>query len=108
MKKTLTTTLTGAALIAVIGLLFKLLHWPGANYMLILSLSTISITAFLRLSQEEGVSSKIGAIAGGLLPIGLLFKLMRWPNGQQIIYIAIGFALLSIGLMAFAKKEEGN
>ncbi|MFN8298141.1 MAG: hypothetical protein U0T75_03475 [Chitinophagales bacterium] len=108
MKKTLTSLLTVAALVVVIALLFKIMHWPGANFMLIAGLGTISIAVFLRLSQEEGLSSKIGAVAGGLLPIGLLFKLMRWPNGQEIIYIAIGFALLSIGLMAFAKKEEGN
>lgn len=106
MKKTLTNALTVSAFVTLLGLAFKIMHWPGANMLLIAGLGAVSIAVFLRLSQEDGISSKIGAAAGGLLPVGILFKLMRWPNGQEIIYAALAFALLSIGMMAFAKKEE--
>lgn len=105
MKKALTTTLTFAAIVTLVGLVFKILHWPGANILLIAGLGSITMAGFLRLSQEEGVSAKIGAVAAGLLPAGILFKLMRWPNGQLMIYIALAFALLSIGFQAFSKKE---
>lgn len=106
--KILTPILSGAAFAALIGMLFKILHWPGGSFLLILSLGTIANLFLIRATKADGISVKAGELAGAFISVGLLFKIMHWPNAQQLLYMALGLGLLSLAINVFGKKKEEN
>jgi hypothetical protein len=96
MKKTMfiSGAITGFSLIS--GSIFKLMHWPGANALLILGIITLSLI-FLPLvfllkikdskSKREKVIIGIGILIAILLCLATLFTLMHWPSGNGAIWL---------------------
>ena len=82
-RKTLIGTL---GIIYVLGVLFKLLHYKGADIMFVTSISGLSI-AFLEYAYRSKKS--IYAILPLLFAITLvfiLFKILHWPRPPYILY----------------------
>jgi hypothetical protein len=99
MKKIAYITGTFASMALVLGSLFKLMHWPGANILLIsgtLILTFLFVpyffyTQFKEQTEKKGkVVSIIGLIAAFLLCNGAFFKIMHWP-GASLMIVAFGF-----------------
>lgn len=75
----------------ILGILFKTLHWPGANVLLVSSGILLVITLALLLVRKRGpitvqlyfpallMGSLIAVVTGGL------FKIMHWPGANMLL-----------------------
>ena len=101
MRKTMHITGITAAILLLLGSIFKIQHWPGAGVMYVLgavSLCLVFMPLFLavRIKEKPGKLSTITNIIGILgaiaLCFGILFKIMHWPLAN--ILMNTGGALL--------------
>lgn len=83
-----------ATFFILLGLLFKLLHWPLAdrilfigNFSLIVTTITL-LSALLRYPAAFQTSSRVrnmcGAIGGALIGAGSIFKIMYWTGANML------------------------
>jgi len=114
--------------IAILATIMKLLHWPGANILLILSLLFLSILymyfgfAFfnnIRLREifkkdsykETAVLRIIGAIFTGIIIgsglIGILFVALFWPGGLIMLSFIIFFGLILLSFIVYKLIRTG-
>jgi len=100
----------------LIGLLFRLMHWSGGDFLLIITLSALSMVYFpLSFYFFSGKNLKdqnmpLSIAAGLFLSItttGVLFKLMYWKGSQPLLLIGTGagLILLVIALLMKSKKD---
>jgi len=103
MKATLFFSGFVAAFCIMLGMLFKIMHWPGADNLLFtgdLSLIVSMIMLIASTLYSSGAVTRtsfsrsiIGAGGGLLLGIGSCFKIMHWPGAN--IQILLGMILLT-------------
>lgn len=105
----------------LIGLLFRLFHFPLASMMIVVSLSVAANVYFLgsyflfTRKKEDGSREKLATVPlfnllmiGLMLSvstIGLLFKIQIWPSSESLL----GTALISLGLILifqYAMKSQ--
>ncbi len=88
MRKTMHITGITAAILLLLGSIFKIQHWPGAGFIYILgaaSLCLLFMPLFLavRIKEKIGklnvVSNVVGTIGAITMCFGILFKIMYWP-----------------------------
>ncbi|MFN8286333.1 MAG: hypothetical protein U0V74_06250 [Chitinophagales bacterium] len=106
MKETLVRVIPVAMVVAIMGALFKIMHWPGANILLLIGLLSVGLLAAIRLGLEGGITSKLSGVAALLLAIGVLFKMLHWPYGQEMVIIALGLGFIL--LVIFTVKRDSN
>jgi len=92
-----------AAILTIIGSLFKRMHWPGAGIMIVVGLALV-VLVFLPLyfitSYREQTERKnpvypiVGYLTLALLLAGASFKVMHWPGAGMMLNISIGFLLI--------------
>ena len=101
MKKS--TPLIGfiASLFSIVGMMFKVMHWPGASVLLVLGLGALAFcflpfygySVLYKLSDNK---SKAAGLFGSALfmsiALGALFKIQHWPGASMFLFLA--FALL--------------
>ena len=75
----------------IVGILFKTLHWPGANVIVLASSVVVIATMALLLIRKRGpwsvqlqrpamlVGSVIAVVTGGV------FKVMHWPGANMLL-----------------------
>jgi hypothetical protein len=80
----------------VVGLLFKMLHWPFAGMLIVLSLGALAtyyMYAFLLFKKSgPGISNGLKiftGIASSILVVGILFKFQFWPGGRFFLFVGI-------------------
>ena len=93
-------TLSVAGFIA--GSIFKILHWPGASAILLLSMLNISLI-FLPLlfilktrevsAMKDKLMIAIGTIFGILFSTSALFKIFHWPGANLMWLFALGILM---------------
>jgi len=101
-----------------LGALFKINHWPGGGYLLILGIVTL-VMAFLPLAlrnhfrTEGGRKNLLLYIVTWLTCLvvfgGMLFKLMHWPGAGKILMIALPVpyvVLLPVFLVVTSKDKS--
>lgn len=101
------------------GTLFKLMHWPGADEMVIAGLgSVIFLIPFYFIARIKDTPSFFGKFAYFSLIfsscvsiLGVLFKIMDWPGAADMCVIGIG-SLIFPSLFFYAifqiKKSNNN
>lgn len=101
--------------IALAGGVFKLLHYPGANFMLIIGLSSLSLYHILRafdtpiLERQAIMLHYVRNISKAVLLIGILFKMMHWPGSANMLFAGLGsLALSALVEVMSSKKEDEN
>ncbi len=103
MKKAMIVSGTISAMFLTIGLLFKLLHWPGASISLILGIGLLSILFLplmfvLKIKEKQQGKDRliigIGTLCGILISLGILFKVMHWPGANLVMQGSIAIMLL--------------
>lgn len=83
----------------IVGVLFKILHWPGAGYLMLCSSLLTAVAVVLRMASKRGPwtiqVSKPGWFAPAIVTAlcGMMFKTLHWPGAN---------ALLMLGLLATA------
>ncbi len=99
-KKHLLMYLSGlfSSSIILIGILFKVMHWPGAGIaisfgMVLAALVFLPSLVFSKISDDKGEGKKtaylVGLFAGLFYIAGFLFKLMHWPGAAICIIIGL-------------------
>ena len=85
------------------GALFKLMHWPGAAFLLLSSILVFSFLflpiLFLFKTREVNLRSQksiigIATVFGFLFSMSTLFKLMHWPYANVLWLSSLGILLL--------------
>ena len=81
----------------LLGLVFKLFHWPGCDLLLIFSLG-LFIPIFYLSELVSGWKSKpskflilVNFLALSTLTESILFKLMHWPGSDMMLIISLWF-----------------
>ncbi len=97
--------ITGAISVAgfIIGSFFKVMHWPGANVMLLLGIGLASLV-FLPLlfvlktreasSGRDKIILAIGTFIGILISLSALFKIFHWPGANNMWIASLGLLVL--------------
>jgi drug/metabolite transporter (DMT)-like permease len=108
-----------AGILLIIGVLFKIQHWPLAGTILTLAaisgiLFFIPALALSRLADQENKDKRLsyilGAVGSVLFFAGMLFKMQHWPLAT--LFIILGIIIL--GFLAFPMytwltwKEENH
>lgn len=114
------TLILGVVLTCIIalGVLFRIMHWPGSSPMIVLGIGSV-MTIFLpmllihRLKTDKTALERGTAIFGfitGFLFLfpGLLFSIQRWPGGVVMIYGGILFGLVFLFLFLLSRKKSGK
>jgi hypothetical protein len=112
-----------AGMLSVLGALLKIQHMAGSGVMLILGLSTLALV-FLPIyasvrkkeaeSKNETFNSRLiigGVIAGSLVILGAMFKVMHWPGAGIVLLVSWSLTaviLLPILVMNQLKQKENK
>ncbi|MDB5257626.1 MAG: hypothetical protein JWM14_2321 [Chitinophagaceae bacterium] len=99
-----------------VGLIFKMMHWPGAGPILVLSLTALSLVYFwggfyflsdANLKHQKIALSIIAGAVFGMACIGILFRLMYWPGAKPMLYIGVfGLPALTAAVFLFKSQAE--
>lgn len=114
MKNILEKARIAALIISLIGGAFKLLHWPGSNFTLIIGLGSLSLCHLLRAIFTDGLSRKqklihyFSNLGIASLVIGVLFTLMHWPNSSQMVTAGVIGWALGYAVEFFMPAENNN
>ncbi len=117
-KKHLFMKLSGliSSVIFLLGILFKLMHWPGAGIALVtglIMLGTLFLPSLIiaKISDDRGEGRRavylLGLFAGLFYLAGFLFKIMHWPGAGLVILIGlILFAMIFMPLYVSAHYKN--
>ena len=103
MKNTLVKSGLVSTTLTLLGVLFKIMHWPGASMMLVLGVAIfgllfIPLLIVLKFKDEEKPIDKwvlsIGLGLGMITSIGVLFKVMHWPFANILILSSLSAFIL--------------
>jgi len=113
------TTIIGffITILLLIGVEFKIMHWPGASISIILSVSALSMYVFLvaiaNINKYKDntllkVCNGFGGFSSSILAIGLLFKIMHWPGAQMMLFagLLLGSFVLLMFVVAYLKDDQ--
>ncbi len=101
-----------AAIPAVAGAVFKLMHWPGADILLIIGLCSLALLQLLKAQLPESGSRKkvmqhyARHVSLAVLLIGILFYLMHWSSGKLLLQIGIAFFAIAVVWELFGGNAE--
>ncbi len=118
MKKLMYISGVIGTLIMFTGIIFKIMHWPGASMAIFvgaISLVLIFLPVFFYVSHKEQVEQKsilfpiVGYLTIALLIIGPLFKIMHWPGAGSLLFfgpLLLAVVFLPIYLFQVFKKAK--
>ncbi len=121
-KKSKTLGVFGGITFCLIGLatVSKFMHWPGAGPLLILefgltALLSLPFLLIIRIKAAENGRQKLAILSGhlalALLVLGILFRMMRWPGGAQLMIFGSALLLLvylPVSLLIYNNDEGRN
>ena len=100
MKRTMIISAGFTAFTFVTGALFKIMHWPGASVMILLSIVTLCFI-FLPIlfifktketnSTREKITLGVATVFGIVISLATLFKIMHWPGANIMWLSSLGF-----------------
>ncbi len=103
MKKAMIISGTASVGLLSFGLFFKFMHWPGASIGILLGITILSLLFLplmfiLKIKEKQNIKDKItigiGAFAGILISMGILFKIMHWPYANMMMNSSIAILML--------------
>ena len=87
----------------VLGILFKVMHWPGAGNMIIVSIVGISIAlAQFAFSLRKSIYA-ILPLLGSIFWLFILFRIMHWPEPAYILYGSYFAFSILVPIFIFSK-----
>lgn len=116
MKKLMKTTGLIAPALLGIGSLFKIFHWPGAGILLVLGFFVLCfffLPTSIYILYKETKSKKnmltylSGFMAALLYSLGVLFKVMHFPFGTELLFAGIFTSVLLFLPALFITKLKG-
>lgn len=117
MKKSNYISGISCAILMLLGCLFKVMHWPGAGIMLVVSVALFCLyflpSALMNSYESLGNKYKTLHIVAGLVfficMAGVLFKIMHWPGASLFLFpgILLPFVLF-LPVYLYQTKEESK
>lgn len=98
MKKTMYLSSMLVAAFMILFSIFKIFHLPGAAFLfvitvLLFSLIFLPLVIIMKLKDESSKMEKFvlssGFILGMITAVGVLFKLMKWPQATNLMLIGV-------------------
>jgi len=97
------------------GVIFKVMHWPGAAVLIMLG-ALIGILFLVFLMGSGGISIGtekysilLGSIAMIFVLAGFVFKIKHWPGANVMVIVAhVGLLISSITIFYDGYKEADN
>ncbi len=86
--------LTYSLIVSIIAAVFKLMHWQGANILLLTGLSSLAVAAFIQGMLEKNLRSGLRGAVIAAISISILFKLMHWPNGELMTRVSLAVGIV--------------
>lgn len=117
MKKSVYFPGIACTILMLFGCMFKIMHWPGASIMLILSVFLFCFY-FLPVALIKGYKSQeipkyktlyiITYIVFSICVMGVLFKVMHWPGAGMFLMIGLPlpFVLFLPAYLYYTKDEK--
>ncbi|TNF48895.1 MAG: hypothetical protein EP305_04200 [Bacteroidetes bacterium] len=118
MKRTMIISAGFTAFTFVTGALFKIMHWPGASVMILLSIVTLCFI-FLPIlfifktketnSTREKITLGVATVFGIVISLATLFKIMHWPGANIMWLSSLGFlffVFLPLFFFSGIRKKE--
>ena len=90
----------------VLGMLFKMMHWPGANIMLIISIIGLS---FALAEFAFSIRKSVHAILPLLYSITLffvLFRILHWPEPPYVLYGSYFVFTILVPVLLFSRSYK--
>ncbi|HTF80436.1 MAG TPA: hypothetical protein VL947_01880 [Cytophagales bacterium] len=91
---------------AFIGTLFKIMHWPGATFLLIIGISFYCIMMFPIGLFYRNWQLKVLNFMINLVALGILWKLMSWPGFKLYNSIGIIAAIIALVLLVVVYRTH--
>lgn len=97
--------------VLIIGIMFKLMHWPGAGILLILGLTTLSmlyLLSFIKSNQGsamEKFAQKIMATSLSVMMVGMLFSIQHYPGSSTMVNVSVISGILGLLLFTASTKR---
>jgi hypothetical protein len=115
MKKTTLISGVVSSIIVLIGVLFKIMHWPGASVVLLIGIvifaAVYSLSLFidkqkLASTKTQKISNVFVMLAMVLISVGFLFKILHWPGAGIVIYLSNAALLVLIPIIFIKASKE--
>ncbi|MES2836750.1 MAG: hypothetical protein V4667_04465 [Bacteroidota bacterium] len=120
MKKVMLLSGAFSAFAFIAGSIFKIMHWPGASFMLVIGITIISfiflpLLFLLKTKESKSVKDKIilglGTFIGILFCLSALFKVMHWPGANLMMTVNLStlfFLFLPIYFFGGIRNPENK
>ena len=99
--------------VLILGFLFKIMHWPGCNEMLIIGIGCLSVASVIKgfMVRLDGSPYMNSIVLGFFLGLSVttlssLFFLMQWPGTNQMILVGFGTLPLVIMVYGYLKRKN--
>ena len=98
MKKIMLRSGMFSAITFIIGSILRVMHWPGAGFLLVLAIfvaSFIFLPLFFLIKMKEVKATKekfiigFGVVFGILFCISTMFKIMHWPGADMLWFTGL-------------------
>lgn len=115
MKKLTLISGVVSSIIVLIGVLFKIMHWPGAGVALTVGIvifaAVYSLLLFidkqkLATTKTQKFSNVFVMLAMVLISVGFLFKMLHWPGAGVVIYLSNAALLVLIPIIFIKAAKE--
>ena len=100
--------------LSLVGLVFKLMHWPFANliFMLVAPVGIVFVllTAryLVRVVPEERLVVRIAEVASLFLVVGVVFRMMHFPFGGLLVLVGLSLLVVSSIIWLVRRGRKGN
>lgn len=91
--------------VAIVGMLFKFFHLPGANILLIAGLGTFSLVGLAKAATEPDLADKIVGLCMAILAVGFLYKMMHYRGASIMFGLALGAGAVA-ALMVYRQAKK--
>lgn len=118
MKRTMIISAEITAFTFIAGAFFKIMHWPGASALILLSIVTLCFV-FLPIlflfktketqSKRDRITIAVATVFGIAISLATLFKLMHWPGANMMWISSLGllfFIFLPLFFFSGIRKPE--
>jgi hypothetical protein len=100
--------------IFLVGIIFKLVHWPGGGPLVVVSLSTLALLYFplalyffcdKKIKQQNQTLSIITGSILAIIPIGVMYKIQCWPGAQIYLLLGLFFTPIVLAIIYYLRKK---
>ena len=98
---------SGATYVAAV--MFKVMHWPGANMMLVVSMATLGLILVLSALKTSKWYYALLSLLFSVTLIMALCKILYWPRPPYLLYGSyFGFLALLTGVFFYRSQSLSN